>query len=841
MLPEAKPLTLGLQRLPAMRQQLADTAGRLRLRSRVLMSNSIFQTSFDASPTSELLLSPSADPIILAANAALLRTTGRRREDVVGKRLFDVFPERTDDHLATGVESIRRSLARVIASGETDSLPLQRYPIEVPMPDGSTRYEERYWTPSSSPVYGTNGELLCISHRTVDVTDKKRMEDVARQSASRKLFRLELIERLRALSTPEEILGAAAESLGRSLEVVRVLFAKLDEDRRTFVVLGEWNAPEVGSTAGMERRWNEVGAELIREWCAGTATVVTDATLDARTSEWASVRMNSGMRSMLGIPLVRAGNLTSILVAQHTTPRNWAEIDAELATEALDLTWSEAQSARSHRELRAERDLIQSILESMAEGFALFAPDWTVIQVNALGATIAQRTQSDLLGRNHWEVFPEAIGSDLEAMYCRVQATGRPEHLEHLHTPPGGEQRWIEIRAYRIPNGHLAVFFHDVTRRKETEDALRQANARKDEFLAMLAHELRNPLAPISSAASLMQMKKLDEAGVRRTSEIIGRQVRHMTSLVDDLLDVSRVTRGLIQLDKTQLDAADLIAEAVEQITPVVRQRRHELVVHTPPTSALVMGDRKRLVQVISNLLNNSAKYTPEGGQIGIRTEVRSAHVLIEVTDNGIGIAPDLLPQIFELFTQGKRTPDRASGGLGLGLALVKSLVELHSGTVSSRSGGVGEGSVFTVYLPRVDLPHEHPNSHDEIASLLPAKSLKIMVVDDNEDAAAMLSMFLEASGHEVVVEHSSSRALVRAGEIGPQVYMLDIGLPDMDGYELARQIRRQSQNAGTVLIAVTGYGQEADREQSRAAGFDHHLVKPVQMDELGAILKQLA
>lgn len=297
----------------------------------------------------------------------------------------------------------------------------------------------------------------------------------------------------------------------------------------------------------------------------------------------------------------------------------------------------------------------------------------------------------------------------------------------------------------------------------------------------------------------------------------------------------------MIELDEVNLDARDIIAEAVEQITPLIRQRRHDLVVHTPPVAALVKGDRKRLVQVIANLLNNSAKYTPEGGNIEIRTEVRLADVQIQVTDNGIGIAPDLLPHLFDLFSQGKRTPDRASGGLGLGLALVRSLVELHGGTVSCSSKGPGQGSCFTVCLPHFDSQQGLPSSDATLAVHAGSKNLRVLVVDDNADAAAMLAMFLEASGHQVMVEYSSARALVRVKEEPPEVCLLDIGLPEMDGYELARRIRAEPETARTVLIAVTGYGQEGDRKQSRAAGFKHHLVKPVQVEELGAILARIS
>jgi CheY-like chemotaxis protein/two-component sensor histidine kinase len=326
---------------------------------------------------------------------------------------------------------------------------------------------------------------------------------------------------------------------------------------------------------------------------------------------------------------------------------------------------------------------------------------------------------------------------------------------------------------------------------------------------------------------------------VRRTSQIIGRQVSHMTSLVDDLLDVSRVTRGLVELENAPLDINHIVADAVEQVTPLVRARRHHLELRLTPDASMVQGDRKRLVQVLSNLLNNAAKYTHEGGNIQVRTSVRDTHVLIEVADNGIGMAPELTLRAFDLFAQAERSSDRSLGGLGLGLALVRSLVELHHGTASCESAGIGQGSKFTICLPRLHTQEDRLGARQsgDRALLQQAPGLRIMVVDDNIDAAAMLAMLLEAAGHQVVVEHSARGALLRAGEAHPEVCLLDIGLPEIDGNELAQRLRADPATAGAVLIAVTGYGQEKDLAQSQAAGFDHHLVKPVDTRALAAIL----
>jgi PAS domain S-box-containing protein len=431
---------------------------------------------------------------------------------------------------------------------------------------------------------------------------------------------------------------------------------------------------------------------------------------------------------------------------------------------------------------------------------------------------------------------------------------GKSMHLEMLMRQKDGTYRWFAARAdwhqekddqppmlqgVNIDIQELKTIGEE--RRKAIEQ-LKAEDVRKNEFLAMLAHELRNPLAPISAGAQLLKMARRDEERVRQTSDVISRQVSHMTNLINDLLDVSRVTWGLAQLDNTYLDISHVVADAVEQANPLIHTRRHHLALHMPLDTAMVNGDEKRLVQVVANLLNNAAKYTPEGGNIALRIEVQASHVILEITDNGIGMAPELVDRVFNLFAQAQRTSDRSSGGLGLGLALVKNLVELHGGSVAAASEGIGKGSRFTVVLPRVDEQLKQSGESEGQHYLHSAsRPVKILVVDDNVDAAAMLCMFLEATGHHVFVEHGAIQALDRASRELPDVCLLDIGLPEMDGHELAQRLRAQPATANAVLIAVTGYGQENDQRKALAAGFDRHLTKPVDLKKLTSILARIS
>jgi signal transduction histidine kinase/CheY-like chemotaxis protein len=364
-------------------------------------------------------------------------------------------------------------------------------------------------------------------------------------------------------------------------------------------------------------------------------------------------------------------------------------------------------------------------------------------------------------------------------------------------------------------------------------------NKMKDEFLAMLAHELRNPLAPITSAAQLLRMPEVNEGLRLKASNIISRQVRHMTELVDDLLDVSRVTRGLVKLESEVLDLNKVAMAAVEQARPHIEERRHALTVDLPPEQVPVEGDRTRLIQVLVNLLNNAAKYTPAGGSITLAVARMGALAEVSVRDNGSGIDAQLLPHIFDLFTQADRAPDRSQGGLGIGLALVKSIVRMHDGSVAAHSAGAQQGTTMTVSLPLASSQAgEAPRVHGTASETRP---LLVTIVDDNADAGQSLAVLLRAHGHTVQVYEDAS-ATLRAPEVeSTEVFILDIGLPDMTGYELARRLRRQPGHLGAVFVALTGYGQERDRELSRQAGFDHHLVKPVDIAKLAQILAQAA
>ncbi len=441
---------------------------------------------------------------------------------------------------------------------------------------------------------------------------------------------------------------------------------------------------------------------------------------------------------------------------------------------------------------------------------------------------------------------PQAVQRAVAALW---RGQGRPVEFEETITFGGTTRVYSSVRApLRDDMGNLSgvVGVSTDIERKLLMEALKQADRSKDEFLAMLAHELRNPLAPIANATEIMALKTLEDDELLWCREVIERQVKHLTRLVDDLLDVSRISHGKVNLQREPIAVAEVVTRAIETSNPVIRARDQELLVEMPGEELMVYGDATRLAQVIGNLLNNAAKYSENGGRIwliveGLRRkkDEAPAEVLIRVKDEGTGISPELLPQLFELFAQGPHAMERAEGGLGVGLALVRRLVVMHGGSVSASSEGPRKGSEFAVRLP---LCTEVPQVRAEVPEE-PAPSpqgRRILIVDDNVDSATSLRLLLQRQGHEVRQAHDGLAGLAAAEEFRPDVLLLDIGLPEMNGYELARRIRAQPWGKDATLIALTGWSQDDVRGRTLEAGFDIHLIKPVDAAELMRLMKTL-
>jgi signal transduction histidine kinase/CheY-like chemotaxis protein len=451
----------------------------------------------------------------------------------------------------------------------------------------------------------------------------------------------------------------------------------------------------------------------------------------------------------------------------------------------------------------------------------------------------------EILGKRLLEALPEVRDQGFVERLDEVYRTGNA-HLGlgvpvSLSSPSGtGENRryldfvYQPIRAASGEVTGILVSGSDVTDRVAAHDKLREEDRRKDEFLAMLAHELRNPLAPISYASELLTRMAGADPKVRSIGELLGRQVAQLTRLVDDLLDVSRISQGRIELQRKPVELRSAVRLAVDSLQWLLRERKHELVSITGAEPLYVQGDEARLVQCVVNLLHNAAKYTPSGGRIEVSLRAANGRVVIQVTDTGVGISSDLLPRVFDLFVQADRTLDRAQGGLGIGLSVVRRLVEMHGGEVSARSEGLGRGTTFQIELPQI----EPPDTAVAPEEALEGTPQRVLVVDDNFDAADALAQYLTLSGHQVEAVHTARDALERAAMFAPSVVLLDIGLPEMDGYEVAQRLRATHPSA--VLVAVTGYGRPEDVQRSKEAGFAAHMTKPAALSELKRIFKEL-
>jgi PAS domain S-box-containing protein len=556
----------------------------------------------------------------------------------------------------------------------------------------------------------------------------------------------------------------------------------------------------------------------------------------------------SGTERALAFQQLRAAH-------QHEHVDGPADIDGEPAASAARLAALEQRCRAAETELARARATEQALLrrekeltdfiENAAEGLHRVDGDGKILWANKAELQMLGYRRDEYVGHNVADFHVDK--PVIDDIFARLRSG------ETLHDRPARlrckdgsiKQVVVSSNAY-FEDGRICYtrcFTRDATERHERDQAVTQRNQvlldagkAKDEFLAMLGHELRNPLAPIVTALQLMRLRGDQHNLLER--QVIQRQVDHLVRLVDDLLDVSRVTRGKIELKIEPVELAEAIAKAVEMARPLLDERRHELELRVTPGLAWE-GDPARLAQVLANLLTNAARYTPAGGQVLLRAWADGPHwIKLSVTDNGNGLAPDMLSQVFELFVQGDRGLDRAEGGLGIGLALVKNIVELHGGAVEARSDGPGKGSEFLVRLPTrasVEAPARAPMPAPAAAAA-PAR-LRCMVVDDNADAATLLAQLLAALGHDVRVFNDPLAALEAAADYRPELALLDIGLPGMDGYELVQALRERLGSQPCSLVALSGYGQSNDRARSAAVGFTAHMVKPISLEQLMGVI----
>ena len=538
-----------------------------------------------------------------------------------------------------------------------------------------------------------------------------------------------------------------------------------------------------------------------------------------------------------------------VILFHHRSGSEWTikklvELTSFFALGLLIIFLVEALHA-ARRRAEASQHWLSAVLTSIGDAVIATDARGRVVFINPVAESLCGWSGDDATGQSLDQVFRilnEHTREPSENPAARVLGDGAIVGLAN-HTvliARDGVERPIDDSGAPIRNAHgdvdgVVLVFRDVTDRRKHEKNLLEEARRKDEFLAMLAHELRNPLAAVANAAQLLQRP---EAGnfLDWCKEVIERQVYQLTRLVDDLLDVSRITRGKIQLRPHRIDLATLLRSAASSVRPLIEERNHDFHLAIEPERIAIEADPTRLEQVVVNLLTNAAKYTESGGRIELNACLERGHAIIRVRDNGVGIAPELLPRVFELFTQGDRSLARSEGGLGIGLTMVQKLVELHGGSVTADSGGPGQGSTFTVRLPAQVEESSTPTPPCSI--VVESVKTRILLIDDNTDLARSMSKLLQILGHEVAMAYDGAAGIQAAHSFRPELILLDLGLPGMDGYEVIRRLRQDETTKNARVIAMTGYGQEEDRHRALDTGFDDYLTKPVDQNALIAVLR---
>jgi PAS domain S-box-containing protein len=767
----------------------------------------------------------------------IYRLAGRRHEQFLGKPRSEIVGHHAREVIGEAAWARVRDKVEEAMRGQPVS-----FEMEVPLADVGS-----HWlNVSYIPHFDAREELVGFAVFTTDVDERRRNED-----AQRLLVNLQ--DATRGVDDPREVMLRTVTQVGRHYSALRCAYGELDTDAGIVDLIRGYTdgVPSVAGRYPLAR----FGAGLAKELLAGRVVAINDVSLDPRTADAGTRATFDAMHveSLIVAPIVRSGRTVALLSVADRTPRLWSRHQLDLLEHIAQRTFFAMESARALAELRQSEQVLS--LASRAGRLGVWKHDvraddvWWSSEMEQIFGLAPGGFRA--LGGSEAAFF-ELVHPDDRARLAADIAEALDQQVDYrtdfrfLHS--SGEWRWMEGRGQGFFNerGDLETLYGigiDVTDRKHDEELLRrqaaelaESDRRKDEFLAMLAHELRNPLAPIRNALHYIQLKGPPTPDLQSARDIIDRQARQLVRLVDDLLDVSRISRGKIDLQKQRANLTMIVESAVESSRPLVDANGHRLSVRLPDDAIEIDADITRLSQVLQNLLNNAAKYTPPGGKIELDAEREDGQVRIRVKDNGVGIPADMLTRVFEMFTQVDRRIERSSGGLGIGLTLVRRLVELHGGRVEAFSEGPGRGSEFVVHLPIATAAvARHAVAEEPLPE--PSRSLRVLIVDDNTDGANSLAAMLQALGNQVRVEYDGPAGVRAASAWQPEVALLDIGLPGMSGYEVARTLRANESTRDTVLIAVTGWGQLEDRRRSREAGFDRHLVKPADPLELRALL----
>ena len=766
--------------------------------------------------------------LILDANAEFLRMTGYVRDDVMAGRLNfrELTPPEWTAQNEGGIHAIRSGGHAAPYEKEYFRKDGSRLPLII----AGTRFED-------SPSEGMSF--------LVDISEMKRAEAVLRASEQRHSYLLRLADVLRRLSDPIEVQAEACRVLGEQLGANRVAYFEVQGN--DYVVERDYTAAVTPLRGRYPTR--SFGPEMLADFCAGRTASESDVNTDPRRPQadrdaFAAIQV----RSYVGVPLLKDGQFVAGLAVNSASPRAWTPTEIVMIEDTAQWTWGAVAQARVAAALRESEFRFSVALKNSR--VVVFNTD-AALRYTWVHNPHPAFSAADILGRRDDELISAEQAAPLTAIKQGVLNSGvggRGEFAVDVNGERFVYDLTVEpLRDERQNVVGVTVAAMDITERKKTEDDLRRLGAeladtgrRKDEFLATLAHELRNPLAPIRNGLQVMRLAGVKPEVIEKTLAMMERQVGQLIHLIDDLMDLSRISAGKIDLQKARLRLADVIQDAVDTSRPLIDERRHALVVDVLPEPVSIDADRTRLVQMFSNLLNNAAKYTETGGRIRVAIERDGGDVVVAVQDNGVGISAPMLTRVFDMFAQVDRSLEKSQGGLGIGLSIAKRLAEMHDGSIVAQSGGHGLGSRFVVRLPVVvNDTIDRPDDYSHAQKAKPARR-RILVVDDNRDGASSLAEMLDLMGNDTQTAYDGAQAVEAAEAFKPDVILLDIGMPKLNGYDACRRIRTQPWGRSIVIVAQTGWGQEDDKRKAQEAGFDFHMVKPVDPAAFEKVLAEM-
>lgn len=777
--------------------------------------------------------------IVTDMNDVAIALTGVPRKEAVGRSVEEVFRIINEDSREAVVNPVLSALntGQVVGLANHTIL-LSKTGIETPIDD------------TAAPIFEKTGKVVGGILVFRDVSKRRLAERSLRESENRNHFLANLAMAVQEMADPDEIMRRSAESLAQFLGADRCAYAVV-ENASTFVITGEYG-PSVSSIIG---RWDVAafGPECVRQMAENEAFVVYDALIDPRVANHLPAYEATAIRAVICVPLHKDGKFTAAMAVHQTRPRQWTPDEIELVRTIVGRCWESLERARANLALQKSAERLTLALAAAQLG------DWTwdansdLVDLSPRAAEIFGTTPTAELT---WSALQGLIEPDDAAMarseVQRAVARRQQYDVEYRLPKPDGSCVWVSAigRASYSPSGDPLGMFgivQDATSRKQLEQELRVkaehlalADRQKDDFIALLAHELRNPLAPVRTGLEVLKQRSSDPVTAERIRSMMERQLDHMVRLVDDLLDVSRITRNKMTLDVKPVRLAEIIAHTMESIAPITELAGQSLTSSPVRADLFVNADPTRLGQVLGNLLVNASKFSPQRSTIEIICEESEDSVAISIRDHGIGISPEELPKVFERFSQAEHTLAASKGGLGLGLYLARTLAELQGCSVIAASEGLGLGSTFTLRMPVLNFTAiSGDGSSSQSLSVL--DGMKVLVADDNADALEALSLLLATRGSTVTGAENGMIAVKLWSEIRPDLVLMDVGMPQMDGLQAAHEIRKLPGGELTIVVALTGWGRAEDRARTDAAGFDGHLVKPVRLDDLEDLVQKIS